>query len=229
MFKTKIFDRRYLMGAVAASALLAVASQSHALVIVPTFDSSITGAANAAEIEGRIDSALSFYNRFTNDATVKIVFQIGDTGLGQNASTIYGPLTAFDYESFLAADSAAHPENKVLAGALPHINDGNGASDPLVGALSANLRALGLDTPGAFAADGSFLTGGDFDAIITLSDAPDRLAYGDTVPDGEYGANQTIQHEVDEVLGFGGAGSLLGDDFGFPIVSGLRTSTATTA
>jgi hypothetical protein len=211
--------RARLPGVLAAVAALAASASAHALTIVPTFDSSITGASNALQIENRIDAALGFYSNFINPTTVNIYFQIGPAGLGANISTLYGPFNASSYEAALAANASANPQNTVLAGALNHINDGNGAVDPQVAALSANLRALGLNAPGALGADG-VLGDGAFDGVITLSDTPNLIAYGNFVGLGQFGANQVIQHEVDEVLGFGGAGSLVGQDFGlgFPLL-----------
>ncbi|MGZ6039734.1 MAG: hypothetical protein ACXWKR_13760, partial [Phenylobacterium sp.] len=66
MPRNRIFDRKQLLGAVAASALLAAAGPGHALTINAFFGSSITTDPNAAAIEASINSALGFYSQFTN-------------------------------------------------------------------------------------------------------------------------------------------------------------------
>jgi hypothetical protein len=213
--------KRWLQGSLAASALM-VASQAHALNIQPFFDSSITGAPNAAQIESTIDHAISFYHAFSNPETVKIIYALAPVGLGASETTLYGDPTTptggipfGEYAFLLTLQSALHPENSVLATAVANLGTGN-TMDIL--APSANLRAFGLDTPGAFGTDGSFGAGGDFDAIVFL-DPTAPMNFGSPIP-GAFDATPVIQHETDEVLGVGGPGSLLG--FGLPGLMGVE-------
>ena len=70
-----------------------------ALTIVPDFDSSITGAANAAQVEGAINSAIGTIDSlYTNPGSVGIVFtQAAGNFLGTSEtadySTSYGAYT----------------------------------------------------------------------------------------------------------------------------------------
>lgn len=209
--QTRTFNRKQLAGAVAASALLAAAGQGHALTITPFFDPSITGDANAAQIESTINNAIHFYSMFTNPVDVKIVYALAPVGLGANETTLYGGgqpsggIAFSDYVSLLQADAAAHPQNAVLQTALANLGSGNQLD---ILAPSANLRALGLDTPGAFGSDQVFGDGA-FDAVVFL-DPSAGLNFGTTPVPGLFETMQVIQHETDEVLGVGGAGSLLG-------------------
>jgi hypothetical protein len=200
-----------LLGGLAATALMC-ASQAHALTIQPFFDTTITSDPNAAQIESRIISATSFYHAFSNPETVKIIYAQLPVGLGSNVTTLYGDgapsggIPFADYAALLTLQSALHPENTVLQTAVSNLGTGN-TLDIL--APSANLRAFGLDTPGAFGTDFSFGAGGDFDAIVAL-DPSVGINYGPKPVPGEFDATAVIQHETDEVLGVGGSGSLLG-------------------
>ena len=50
-----------------------------ALTIIPTFDSTITSAANAQDIENCVNSAVAIYSQlFTNNVTVQILFRYSD-------------------------------------------------------------------------------------------------------------------------------------------------------
>lgn len=187
-----------LLGALAGAVALATASQGHALTIIASFDSSITGATNAAAIESSINSAIQFYSAFSNPVTVKIGFSLMNSGLGQSDTGIYTPTYA-QYTHALSVDALAHPQNTVLQTAIANLAFGNDL--PNVGATSADMRALGLSASGVFA-------GGE-DGLIGLNGS--IMNFGDSPVAGLYAANATIQHEIDEVLGVGGAGSLIGD------------------
>ena len=208
-------SRARILGGVAGAVVMAAASQGQALTIVPYFDSSITSDPNAAQIEATINNAISFYHAFSNPVTVNIIYAQAAVGLGANESTLYGGnqpsggIAYGDYVSLLQADSAANPQNTVLQTALANLGSGNQLD---ILAPSANLRALGQDTPGAFGTDGSFGAGGTYDAIVYL-DPTAGINYGATPVPGEYDATPVIQHETDEVLGTGGSGSMLGSGF----------------
>lgn len=199
---------RRLIGMLAGALALAAASQSHALTIIPTFDSSITGAANAAAIESSINSAVQFYSVFTNPVTVNIEFTANNTGLGGSQSGLYGDFYGSYTGLALAADAAANPQNTVLQTALANLPAGN--QRDIIFSTSADFRALGYaGTPG--------FVDGTFDGLVTLNTS--IMNFTNTVDPSLYGANGVIQHEVDEVLGVGGPGSLVTQPFGpnFPV------------
>ncbi len=69
-----------------------------ALVITPTFDSTITGDANAAAIENVINGAIATYETtFTDPINVTITFGEMTTGLGES-STYYESVSPLDPE-----------------------------------------------------------------------------------------------------------------------------------
>ena len=177
-----------------------------ALVIMPTFDSSITGDANAAAIEAMINDAIAAYESLFNDPiTVSILFRYSTTlpdgshmpsgALALSISTIYAePWTT--YIGSLEADATT--ANDATANAsLP----GSSLSTNIL-AASADGRALGLATPPAMFADGSVGAGGPYDGIVTINSAQ-PFKFTRPPATGKFDALRTTEHEMDEVLGLG--------------------------
>jgi len=203
MSRIRLFDRKRLLGAVAASALLAAASQGHALTITPTFNSTITSDPNAAAIEATINNALKFYTAFTNNVNVQIEFTESTSGLGGSSTSLVGDFYS-NYVGQMQIDSALHPGNTVLSTALNPANLAAGNKADLIFGSSAETRMLGYDLDGNV--DGSF------DGEIFLNTS--LMNFTDGAVAGLYAANPVIQHEVDEVLGVGGPGTLVDQPFG---------------
>ena len=199
-----------------AAAIVAVfsAGAARALTIVPTFDISIVNSDNAAAIEGNINSALQFYDTtFSNPERVKIDFQISaSVGGGQSQTTLYY-LPVASYISRLATVAAADPQNSVLQSASAFSATGNASTHPTsnIYGTSAELTALGYNTPGGLTASGT--TGGSFDGVVTVNSG---LNFADTATSSQVNAISTFEHEIDEVLGIGGSGSLLDAQAQFP-------------
>lgn len=185
-----------------AAALLVGAAPAQALVIDPTFDSSITSSANAAAIETAINSALAFYSVFTNPVTARIDFQLAPSGsyfLGASLSTYYLASYA-SYTTALQTNATSYSNSVELSG-YRHLGTGNNAQQIL--ATSADYRALNANLPGILTTAGNY--GGTFDGIVYLN-AADLSGFGHG---GTFSAIPTIQHETNEVLGIGGSGSVL--------------------
>lgn len=198
--------------------VLAGASQpARALVIDPTFSSAITSSADSTTIESAITQAITFYDQtFTNPITVNIDFTTSNSAnfIGQSQSVV-GTTSYASYTAALLANATAN-QNAVELGGYDHLATGNQA--PQIMATSADLRALGLSVPG-----------GAFGGTITLSSYY-LAGFGGS---GSYAPNPAIQHEIDEVLGIGGAGSTLNylvnsggsaaNAVGAPIINGEPT------
>jgi hypothetical protein len=202
-----------LDGAAIAAAVLCGASllgsSAQALTIVPTFDSSITSAANAADIQSTIIAATKFYENFSDPISVSIYFRLGNTALGQSVTSLYFTDYA-DYAFGLAYQASLHPENTVLNSAVANLPYGNVADNVVFS--SANVNALiapfGLSVAG--------VVDGGFDGEVMLSDVPGKVVFAGPVGAGQYDAFAVLQHEIDEVLGAGGGGSALTQPFGAP-------------
>ena len=187
------------------------------LTITPTFDSTISSSSYAGTIEGDINNALTFYNNtFTNPITVNIYFQTSTSGLGQS-NTVQYTTRYTTWTAAQATNSAAHPNNTDEATAIANLSSGNQPTN--IQETSAGLRALGFNTPSLLNSGGTIGSGSGFvyDGIITLNR---NLLSGWSNSGGSYNPNRVIQHEVDEVLGAGGAGSQLNN-------SSNNTSTTT--
>ncbi len=198
-------------------AILAGGTSVRALVIVPTFDSTITSDPNAATIENTINTAIQFYEaRLADPITVTVEFQeITTSGLFGHSSWWYYNIPYSQYRASLKQDATTTNDTLALA-SLP-----SGATNPVTGSSftnvkTANLRAIGIT------GDNSGLTGG-YDGIIGLHTSELNLSRASTDPSkGDLLA--TVEHELDEVLGLG---SSLDEGFTDPFPEDLFRYTAT--
>jgi hypothetical protein len=180
--------RIQLMKFLAAMTVLGAAASARALTIVPTFDSSITGDPNAADMEAAINAAIQvFQSNYTDNVTVRVTF-VSDTSvaLGQS-DTFYFTVSYSSYHTALKNKAADANDTNALS-KLP-----SGSHDPVINGTqvmvtTALYRCLGL---------GSY-TGTD----STISFNPDliNLTRPGTNPN-NYDLEEVMEHEIDEVLG----------------------------
>jgi hypothetical protein len=195
-------------------------AQAGTLTIAPTFDSTITGAANAVQIEAAIDSAVGtidgLYSTF-NTVTDNVYFQLGPGSFLARSNDGFFGKSYTSYTNALKADSTANPSNTVLSTAIANLSKGNDSSGASpIAATTGLLRMLGLTAPPCYSATGDFncgAAGHPFDAIVTLSTTQplDYTRPTPAFPPTEYDALGAIEHELDEVLGGGGPGSTLNE------------------
>lgn len=170
-------------------------------------------------------------SQFSNNITTNILFYGVHDGTNGFLAASLSSQTVYSYGQYtsaLTADAAANPQNVTLNAAVAHLGSGNGANQPnaLVVVNTTNARVLGLGdgvstafgvgnaTP-QFSATGNYMGGGSVvDGVVFLNlDQP--LSYtrpmpGFTDPPGPlYDAQSAMEHEVDEIMGIGGAGSQL--------------------
>jgi predicted outer membrane repeat protein len=182
---------------VAAAPLLDLARAfADDLLIIPTFDSSITGNANAAAIEGAINTAIATTEGlYSNSVTLPVTFTYKPDSelLGRSLETFYG-VSYNQYITALQANLAANPQNTVLATALANLGSGNDANGQKDLAVAGNqLTMLGFaERPG--------------NASINLSSSA-TFAFSGPVPSNKFDAVGVLEHELNEVLGGGAAGS----------------------
>jgi PEP-CTERM motif-containing protein len=196
--------------------------QAGTLTIIPTFDSTITSPPNAAQIEAAINSAIGtidgLYSTF-NTVTDNVYFQLGPGSfLARTNDGFFGERYT-SYTNALKADSTANPSNTVLSTAIANLSKGNASSGASrIAATTGLLRMLGFTAPPCFSATGDFncgAAGHPFDSIVTLSTTRplDYTRPTPAFPPTEYDALGAIEHELDEVVGGGGAGSTLNEIF----------------
>lgn len=197
------FLKHACSSAIGMAVAAGLASPARALVITPTYDATI--GANAT-IVAAITTAISAVESLYGDSgTVGIYFAFDSAVFGQSNNGVT-TRTFAQYKGALQADATANPANTVLANALPFVGTGNTASS--VRGTTAYLRvALGFNTTPCFSASGVFSgsCGAVNDAVISLG----NLSY----TAGAAGFNSegvgVIEHELNEVLGGGGAGTAL--------------------
>ena len=174
------------------------------LNINPTFDASITNNPNAAAIEASINRAISICESlFRDPITIQIRFRYATTA-PDGTRLPAGTLSQSDFVTYsipwstfinaLRADATTSNDNRANA-SLP----GNALSANIEPA-SADGRAVGLNTPPDMAANGQL--GGPYDGIVTLNPA---IPFQFTRPtnSGNFDAQRTTEHEMDEVIGLG--------------------------
>ena len=196
------------LGLLAVTVLVGLAvtrDQANALTITPSFDSSITAAPDAGAIESSINTVINTYERlFADPIDVTIFFQrapLPNDLASQSKASLYA-VGYFVYAGQMIVD-AVFNDNPVLTTAVINLASGN-KSDQIV-ATSAGLRALGFtDTPGLLGTDGERFHG-TLDGVITLDSGTD-FQYSRPVSPDSIDARWAIAHEINEVLGVGGAG-----------------------
>ena len=201
------------LGACAAMMVLAgpawTRNQANALTITPSFDSSITAAPDAGEVESTINTVINSYERLLADPIDVTIFFERAPLLNDRASQSKASLYAvgyFVYTGQMIVD-AVFNNNPVLATAVTNLASGNQSGQ--IVATSAGLRALGFDAPGLLGTDGERFDG-TLDGVITLDSGTDFQFSRPVSPD-SLDARWAIAHEIDEVLGVGGAGGSILD------------------
>ena len=202
------------------SAMLIGITAAHpaaAITIDALFDSSITGATNAASVEFAINTAIGTIDSlYTNAGTVGIVFGQGTGGfVGESETADYGA-TYSTYVGLLSAAAAREPTNTVLQTALAHLSSGNqpGVGGSVLFTTADTELALGIGASegvtGCFNSSGAYVSGcgQSYVGVVKLSSSQ-PLNYTTTPVPGEYSAIGAAEHEIDEMLGGGGQGSLL--------------------
>jgi hypothetical protein len=171
------------------------------LVITPTFDASIIGNANAATIENSINAAIAqLQGAINNSITVLITFQDTNSGLGAS-NTSFSNLAYSTYRSDLATNQTLSANDTTALASLPP-----GPNNPVNGDTDVTLTLPLLRAIGE-AALGS--NGGTADSTISLNLSQMNLSRGGAQDPNKYDLEQVALHEINEVLGAGGAGSIL--------------------
>jgi len=225
-------SRSLIICLLAAAASLCPASFANALTINPIFADTYTGPnfgipvvsldGNAQAISAITAATNQIASQYSNAVTVNLLFYGShDTANGFAAASASGQ-TVYAYSQFtdaLKADALAHPNNFALATAVANLGVGNGAADPansFIVPTTADARVLGLgDASPQFDSTGTYLGGGGtVDAIVFINlDQP--FSYTRPIQDVSAGiafdAQTFMEHEIDETLGIGGAGSTLND------------------
>ncbi len=183
----------------------ATASTTSGLVIVPTFDSTITNDPRSSAIQTMIISTIQAYQALFNDPiTVSIRFRLSAFHLeGDPMGNLVGSSNScslpVDWDAVVTALKA---DGKTANDAAAYSTLPTSRLTSKIVIRTANGRAIGLDTPTGMFADASVGVGGPYDGIITLNPAH-PLQFTRPVSADNFDARTFLEHEIDEVLGLG--------------------------
>ena len=182
-----------------------------ALTIVPTFDASVTGDPNALTLEADFNTAIAVYQSlYTDNITVSILFRYATTAPNGSALSS-GTLARSNYviysQNYATYINALTNDSKSANDATAVAHLPTAATVPTtptkIDVSSANGRAVGLNTQGTMDATSGVGTG-SFDGIVTVnSSQPFQLTRTGGISGTKYDIEQSIEHEIDEVLGLG--------------------------
>ena len=161
------------------------------LVIIPVFDSSITGDPNAAAIQATINTAIqNFEQDFTTPITVKIEFEESTavTLSGSSKASYQVSYTLFR-NALVASATSADDTSSLVSVPAGADNPDNSASEVVL--TTANARALGFSN--AMPTDG-------IDGVVLLNMPKFNLTRTSIDPL-KYDLLGSVYHEIDEVLG----------------------------
>ena len=187
-----------LLAVCTMTSLPAARSYASGLVITPTFDATITGDPNAAQIIAGINAAIARVDSaIASNVAVNITFQSANTGLGAS-STFFSTLPYSTYRADLSTKQTVSGNDTTAIGSLPALLPAEfSTTNGNVQVSLALLRAWGL-------------TGAPVgpDSTITLNTS---LMYFDrsSPVGGKFDLQAVAAHEIDEALGIGGFGSTL--------------------
>lgn len=179
------------------SIAVATPQSAEALVIVPTFDSSVTGLAKAAQVESAFDQTiLTFESDFTDPVTVNINVSWGKVDghpLSSNelgASWVYW-WTSGSYsqtKAWLSAAATSAEDQTAIANLPAKSPAGNQFVIPYAEAKALGLRPA--NAPG-------------FDGYVGFGFSPNSYTFNDSagVASGTYDFQGIAKHEISEVLG----------------------------
>ncbi|HXA45055.1 MAG TPA: NF038122 family metalloprotease [Candidatus Angelobacter sp.] len=165
-----------------------------ALTIIPSFDISITGDPNATAMEAAINAAIQvFETNIADNATINITFK-SDSSVGLAESLVYYVTVNYsDYVNALIANAKSSNDFLALS-QLP-----NTVNEPVTGqsqmVISEVLAIqLGLVSPSS-----------DVDSILLNTTI---MSFTRPPPNdiNTYDMQSAVEHEIDEVMGGGGAG-----------------------
>ena len=192
--------KRTLLNTITALAGLSLTAafspSAQALLIVPTFDSSITGDPNSASIILGITNAIAQIDSYiANPITVDIIFQQSNVGVGSSSVSSYGIFYG-GYISTLQNNQVLSAADTQALSTLP-----GGPNNPVNGSNAITLTSSLLQALGVPVSDSS---------TITLNTS--FMNYLRTGPQDPSKADlqSVVMHEICETLGSGGQGSHAG-------------------
>jgi hypothetical protein len=190
------------VGALAATIAATAASPAAALTIIPNFDSSVTGLANAAAVESAFRTVANDYaSVFSNPVTVNIGVSWGSVAgqalpsnaVGASSDNLYGYFSYGQVRNDLINSSRSNPSDTALGTAVKFLPASTPAGPTNYVIPSAEAKALGLVAGNSGAVDG----------YIGFAGATSGYDFNpaDGVTAGAFDFEAVAAHEIAEVLG----------------------------
>lgn len=204
--KSSMFMRWLLLTALISFTLT---SPVHAMIINVTYDSSVTGLANAAQVEAAFaDAVQTFEDLYTNNITVNItVYFSSNVGLGESSTVLTGNPAYSDLVSALSAAATTADDSNAVA-SLP-------VNDPTSGGTwwvpTAEAKALGSIGGFVYVAPNDPAQNGSVYFASTVNYTFDPT---NRVVAGEFDFIGVAEHEISEVLGRGSGLGTIGNNGG---------------
>jgi hypothetical protein len=174
---------------VLAASIAATNAPTHALVVNPIFNSTITALPDAATIEAAFDYAADQYQgMYSNNMTMNITVGTTTSGVGRSFAPSF--VTSFSTIVSKLAGLSSSPDQVSAAGYLPSSDPFNGLGTWETTWLQA--KALGLVTANDSHDDGAF----SFNNAQTYTFDP----FNRSVP-GEFDFIAVAEHEISELMG----------------------------
>jgi len=196
-----------------ASGVTVQPNTSGGLVITPIYDSTIQNDANAAKIEATIQAAINNIESYvSNSVTVSITFSETSSGLAQSNTNYYST----SYASYVTAlqnnQTRTVNDNTAIAslGSGTSVNPVNGTTN--IEATESLLEALGVNITQNGNAFGPLTV--PLSGTVQLNTSLMNISRTGTQNPNLYDLEAAATHEMDEILGIGGAGSLLSQGTG---------------
>jgi len=164
-----------------------------ALNIVPTYDSSIMSDPNFPEEQTAISAAIQvFQTNFSDNFTVYITFYSTNVGLAESYA-YYVPVDYQAYVSALTANASSHNDHLALS-QLPTID-----SDPVTGQNQISITEVLADRLGLASPTSDIQSIWLNTSIMSFTRPPPNSK-------NLYDMQSAVEHEIDEIMGGGGAG-----------------------
>jgi PEP-CTERM motif len=184
------------------------------LTIVPTFDPSLATNANSAAVETAVNAAINLIDGdILNNGTVNIDFGIElDPRFAGSSLTTFSNVTYASYVNALQTKQTLSANDNSAIASLGTIGANNPVNNTGTITATAPLLRIALGFSAAATEAGISPTNITFDSDITLSLDDVNLSRPGAATNTDL--ESTAEHEINEVLGIGGAGSQLSTNAG---------------
>ncbi len=190
--KTLLKNQRF---ALIPALFLQLLLPARAIIINPTYDTSVTSSTNSAQIQAAFNTAAQYLeNLYTNNSSLNVTVILGNTSLGQSSFSYYPGFAYADVTNALHNLRNTAAASNAVASLPPN--------DPTTtdswGLLTAQIKAMGLAASIGLAATDSVSSDGSitFANNVTFTFDPTNRAVA-----GKYDFIGVALHEMTEVMG----------------------------